>query len=64
MPLKAKPDYLKLLDLCGLDKFLIPLLNLLLLNTLSNKCIDMFSLNLNLNILMVPNSELPLLLVI
>lgn len=61
---KEQPDYLKLLDLCGLDKFLIPLLNLLPLNTLQNKCINMFSLNLNLIILIPLNSELPLLLVI
>lgn len=57
---KELMDYSKLLDPSGLDKFLTLLLNLLLLKLLLKKCINMFSLNLNLNIAMLPNSELPL----
>lgn len=58
--LKLKEIYSKLSDPCGLDKSLTLLLNLLLSNTLLNKCINMFSPNLNLNILMLLNSLLPL----
>lgn len=56
--LKEKDKCLKLSDLSGQDKFHIPLLNLLLLNTLSKKCINMYSLLLNHHILIQLNSEL------